>query len=93
MIKFMKTFTCEVPVRDADGNATDEKRTAVKALFSKATKGLGGLKNSYAYGSLFLDEGVTEEEANEVLDVDADYSDEVRFLAIEGSKWFNVVLK
>lgn len=91
-VRFLKTFTCEVPVF-VDGVATDEKRVAVKALFVSTTKGLSGLKTQNIYGSMFLDDDITEEEANKALAVDVDYSAELEFLPIKDSSFYKVVLK
>jgi hypothetical protein len=91
-IKFMKTFTCDVPVFE-NGEPTGERTIAVKAMFVTETVAVGGLKTQRIYGSLFLDSDITEEQANEILSADKDYSNELTFLPIEDSTFYKVVLK
>ena len=88
MIKFVKTFKVEFPVW-VNGERTSEKETRIKALFVKESDLLNGLAGTPKFGSLVLKREVTEEQAN-AIDPDRDWSDELEFVPVEGSKFYNV---
>ena len=88
MIKFVKTFKVEFPVW-VDGKPTAQKETRIKALFVKEYNIVGGLAGTPRFGSLVLKREVTEEQAN-AIDPDKDWSDELEFVPVEGSKFYKV---
>jgi len=90
-VRVHKIMECEVPVWENDVmNDVKEPRTLV--IFVRETTALGGLKTVAQFGRLFLNREVTVEQATTALNKE-DYSDEVEFQAIEGSRFFNAVLR
>jgi hypothetical protein len=52
----------------------------VLVCFKRETNSFLGLKTSHQFGTMVLDEGITEEQAREAIDTDADYSDQIEFI-------------
>lgn len=91
-MKIRKIQEVEVPVWK-DNQPTDAKEPRVLVVFEDVTTGLGGLKTFTRIGSMFLDATVTLAQAQEKLDVNHDWSDEVEFVAKPDSNFFRAVLR
>lgn len=81
----------EVPIWE-NNLPTDNKETRVLVVFESVATWLG-LKGQTRIGSMFLDAGITLEQANAKLDLDADYSKQIEFVAKPDSNFFRAVIK
>jgi hypothetical protein len=91
-MKLINIKTIECPVWEND-EMTDATEPRVLLVFSDA-KTLNGLRAGKArIGSLFLHKGITQEQAEEALSYDDDYSDRVEFIEKPDSDFYKAVLK
>jgi hypothetical protein len=90
-MKIRKIQECQVPVWE-NNQPTDNKETRVLVVFQDTATWLG-LKGDTRIGSMFLDSGVTLAQAQEKLDLDADYSKQIEFVAKPDSTFFRAVIK
>ena len=81
----------EVPIWE-NNLPTDNKETRVLVVFESVATWLG-LKGQTRIGSMFLDAGITLEQAQAKLDLDADYSKQIEFVAKPDSTFFRAVIK
>jgi hypothetical protein len=91
-MKIRKIQECQVPVWE-NNQATDATEARVLVVFADTAVGMNGLKTFTRIGSMFLDAGVTLAQAQEKLDLDADYSDDIEFVAKPDSNFFRAVLR
>ena len=85
-IKVVETPIWENNVR------TEATEPRVLVVFQDTATWLG-LKGDTRIGSMFLDSGVTLAQAQEKLDLDADYSKQIEFVAKPDSTFFRAVIK
>ena len=91
-MKIRKIQEVEVPVW-VNNLPTETKEARVLVVFEDVTVGLGGLKTYTRIGSMFLDATVTLAQAQEKLDVTADWSKDVMFVEKPDSNFFRAVLR
>ena len=89
-IKFYKNFTVNFR-KWVDGEQTDEVEERTKALFVREVE--GHLASKLEFGSLLLNKGVTLAEADAYFKKDVDYANDVRFVDVDGSDFYKVVLR
>lgn len=90
-MKIRKMQVVQCPVWEND-QKTDALEPRVLVVFEQ-TLTLRGVADTKRIGSMFLNRGVTLEEAQVALPVDDDYSKEVVFLPKPDSTFFRAVLR
>lgn len=88
-LNFVRTFTVNFPVYDADGNPTEERVERIKLLFVERSEYNGLLRRTY--GSAVINQDWTEQKVHEVYKTDVDYADYLKMVAVEGSEFTKVV--
>ena len=87
-----KILEVQVPVWE-NNVMTDAKEPRVMVVFKRQKSALGGLKTFTEFGRMFLDRGITLDQAQSALAADADYSDTVDLVDRDENGFYRAVLK